>query len=305
MQLYWQGTDITEHVNITGCVHRDVSGGRCDSLELTLDHASVWYRWGPQEDDEILVTHNGYSTGRLYLNAVIPLGDQYRVLATSTRRAAARKAWGSFSETTLKRIFDVCAAECQMEGKLYGIDGNLAYPYALRRREGAAAFLTRIGKWEGLCVKAYDGAFLGISVDFAQEIEPAISLEITSAQEGVTYRRRDNVKYTSLTVMTPYAQAVARDAGASGSNAEVFTHLPAMNNAQAGRWARGLLLMHNRRAEDLTIEQTLDTSLSALTRVDVTGGTDMTGEWIADEVEHDFVNARTTAKLLRVVRTIQ
>lgn len=305
MELYWEGANITEHVNITGCIHRDVSGGRCDSMELTLDHASVWYRWGPKEDDEIILAHNDYNTGKLYLNAVIPSGDQFRVLATSVKRAAARKTWATYKDTTLQKIFDACASECQMEGKLYGIDGSLAYPFALRRNEGAAAFLSRIGEWEGLNVKALNGAFRGVSVDFAQSRDPELTMEITSTQEGVTYRRRDNLKYSGLTIQTPYARATARDEAAKGNNAPILAHLPAMDNAQAGRWARGLLLMHNRRAEELCVDMALNTGISAMTRIEITGVTDMTGQWLADEVEHDFYNKRTAVKLFRVIDTIQ
>lgn len=305
MRLYWQGVDITERVNIVGCVHRDVSGGRCDALELTLDHASVWYRWAPQEDDEILLVHDRYSTGKLYLNAVIPLAGQYRILATSVNRAAARQAWGSYHDTTLRGIFESCAAECRMQAKLFGIDGELPFSFALRRYEGPAAFLNRIGEWEGLAVKALNGAFRGVAVEYAQKRDPDMRIEITPSQEGVTYRRWESHKYTGITVQTPHARATARDAGAKGDNAPIITCLPAMDNAQAGRWARGLLLMHNRRAEEIIIEQTLNTELSALARVDVTGATDMTGSWIAEEAAHDFVNKRTTARLLRVIDTIQ
>lgn len=305
MELFWEGTNITEHVNITGCVHRDVAGGRCDSMELTLDHASVWYGWGPQVDDEIVLTEGDYSTGTLYLNAVIPDGDQYRILATSIKRAAARKAWASYNNTTLQKLFENCAAECQMGGMLYGIDGSLAYPYALRQNEGVAAFLNRIGLWEGIKVKALNGAFRGISLDYAQGRSAEMSLEITPKLEGITYRRRENLKYTGITIQTPYAKSTARDTDADGNNTPILTHLPAMDNAQAGRWARGLLLMHNRKAEELTIDQVLNTGFSALTRIEVTGETDMTGDWITEEVEHDFYNRRTCAKLYRVIDTVQ
>ena len=94
MQLYWQGTDITESVNVTGCVIRDACGDRTDMLELKLDRAADWYRWAPEEDDEIILTDGVYTTGTMYLNAVIPEGDQYRVLATGTKRAAARNPSG-------------------------------------------------------------------------------------------------------------------------------------------------------------------------------------------------------------------
>lgn len=49
MELYYEGKNITDSVNITGAVARDASGGRSDSLTVTLDHASSWYRWGPKK----------------------------------------------------------------------------------------------------------------------------------------------------------------------------------------------------------------------------------------------------------------
>ena len=305
MELNWNGVNITGSVNITGCVHRESAGGKNDCLELTLDHASRWYEWGPEEDDEIIVTHGAYSTGRLYLSAVIPTGDQYRILATSVKRAAARKAWASYADTTIKDIFDKCAAECGMAAKLYGIDERLHYPFALRRNEGAAAFLSRIGEWEGLCVKARNGALLGVSIAYAQEMDAERGFSISAKQEGVTWRRRDNMKYTGLTVQTPYARATARDADAKGSNAPTVTNLPAMDNAQAGRWARGLLLTHNRMAETLTIDKRLDTGLVPLVKVEISGGTAMNGDWIVEETEHDLFNGNTSATLLRVIKSVK
>ena len=39
MQLFYEGTDITRDVDVVKCIHRDVSGGRCDSMEIELEHA--------------------------------------------------------------------------------------------------------------------------------------------------------------------------------------------------------------------------------------------------------------------------
>lgn len=304
MELYWAGKNITKYVTISGCIHRDASCGRCDSLDLTLDHASTWYRWGPEEDDEIRVTHEKDDTGVLYLNAVIPEDDRYRLIATGVRRAAARKAWGSWRNTTLQNVFEQMAAECQMDGKLYGMDGSLPYSFLIRENEGPAALLNRIGAWEGMAVKTYDGAFRGIGIAYAQTRKAEMVIRIDGEKDGVRYKRRDSQKYISLTVKTPWAEVTARDTAAKGGNTLTLTHLPAMNSEQAGRWARGLLMMHNRKTESVTLDITLNTRLTAMTRVDITGGTDMTGQWIVEEAEHDLFNRTTTAKLLRVVDSI-
>ena len=39
--------------------------------------------------------------------------------------------------------------------------------------------------------------------------------------------------------------------------------------------------------------------LTALSRVDVTGDTDASGQWLVDEVEHDMKNLTTTATMRR------
>lgn len=301
MQLIYEGTDITPFVNITRCVHRDVSHGRADSMELEMDHAEAWYRWKPQTDDSIRLRHGGFDTGKLYLNTVHPRGNKYVILATSLPAAARRKAWSTYRNETLKSLFEKCAAECGMEAKLFGVDGAVHYPFVLRQNEGCAAFLNRVGEWEGAAVKAFNGAFRAIGVDYAQQFEAAQKIRITTRQDGVTYTRRENTKYSGITISTIHAQASAYDALAIGHNQPLMTHLPARDGEQAGRWARGLLLMNNRRAEELTIEAGWNPNMSAMVRVDISGNTDATGRWIVDEAMHDFVNRRTFTKLMRVV----
>lgn len=304
MELYWQGKNITGYVEIVGCVHRDKSHGRSDSLELTMDHASVWYRWKPEEDDEIVVTEGNHSTGKMYLNTVIPERDKYRVIATGMRRDGIRQAWKTYENITLEKLFDQVASEARMAGKLYGVDGDIRYGYLLRKKEGCGAFLDRIGGMEGLMVKTANGAIRGIALQAAQEREPTAVIRITAKQEGIIYRRQANRKYSRLTVQTPYGSATARDAEAAGENELILTQLPVENSAQAGRWARNLLAIFNRQTEEIALEQTLNTRLMALERVNVTGGTDMDGRWMVEEAEHDLYNRRTAVRLLRVVDSI-
>lgn len=301
MNLYYEGVDITGSVNITRCVHRDVSHGRADSLEIELDHAAAWHRWGAKTDDTIRITHDGYDTGILYLNAVYPEGDTFKILATSLPGAARRKAWGSYENKSLFTIVRHCAAECGLEAKLYGISAALTYPYILRRNEGCAAFLDRIGSWEGAVIKAFNGAFRAIGVEYAQGLEPSRRFTITTEQKGVRYTRRQNTKFSGVTVSSPYAQATAYDASADVDNHPIMTHLPAFDAAQAMRFARSMLMMHNRKAETLNIDMSFDAGLTSMIGVEIEGNTEANGRWIIDEVEHDLKNGRSSAKMLRAL----
>lgn len=154
-------------------------------------------------------------------------------------------------------------------------------------------------------MKTWGGAIRAIYLPWAERQPASVRLNISAKQEGVTYRRRKSAKITSLTVKSPWVQATARDTDAEGTNDKTITTLPAMNAAQAGRWARNLLRDINRQAEELTVEQTYNPGMAALTRVSISGGTDMDGEWIVEETEHDLKNKTTSARMLRVLEGIR
>lgn len=305
MKLYYQGVDIADRVDVAQCIHYDTVYDRCDCLDITLEHAASWYVWHPQVDDEIEAALDGYRTGKLYLNTILPQDGRYRILATSLPRAARRRIWRSYEGMRLRELIAACAAECGMQAALYGMDDTIRYPYLLRRWESAAAFLSRILSWEGAAFKAVSGRFTGISIADVQKKAAVQSLELSAEQPGVTHIRRFDRKIAGLTLMTPYARCTAWDDAASGGNYITRADIPATDDAQAGRWARGLLLAQNRGAESLTIAQEFNPGMTAMMRVDIASRTEMAGKWIADTVEHDFINGKTTTTLYRCIETIR
>ena len=136
-------------------------------------------------------------------------------------------------------------------------------------------------------------------------MNPVQTITIDTKQPGVNYTRMETGKYSSLTLKTPYVCATANDNGAAPGNPFTISSLPAREIVQAGRWARGTLLAHNRQAECLKVNSIFNPSMTALVRVDVEGTTDANGQWIVDEVEHDLINLTSETKMLRVITTIQ
>jgi len=175
----------------------------------------------------------------------------------------------------------------------------------LRENEGSAAFLDRLGQMEGLAVKAVNGKMRGISVEYAQGLDAVKTFYIDPDRDKVTHTRQENQKYSTLTVLTPGARVIAQDSNAAWGNAITITGLSAMKAVQAGRWARGMLLMHNRQQERLVMKIPYEPSMCAMQRVDVDGTTDAKGAWIVDEAEQDLIDRSTAIKLVRVVTTIR
>lgn len=305
MRLIYEGTDITDSVDVVECSHRDVSGGRCDSTEIVLENAHAWYRWNPQRDDAIEIVQDQYTTGRLYLSAVYPEDGRYRILATSLPSSARRKANAAYANMRLGNIAASCAAECGMGSAIYGLDEDTVYACLIRNGESAPGFLHRILQYEGAVLKAYNGRLTAISVEYAQGLPAGKIIQLGADQPGVLHLRREEAKYAGLTIKTPFGSGMAADTGAPCAPHEAADAYPARSAAEAGRWARGLLLNHNRAAEELTLRTAFDPSMTAMARVDIAGATDAAGEWLVDSVEHNFIGKHSTIRMLRCIQTIQ
>lgn len=303
MEIFYQNVNITDRVIVSSAKCRDVSDGRCDSLDIVLHQAATWFNWNPTTDDKIEVTHGGYSTGEMFVSSVIPEDGKYRILATAQKSAARRKARRSFEGKTLEDIMSYCAAECGMEYRIYGIDGKIRYPYMLRKEESCAAFLSRLAKMEGAVLKTYSGRLTMIGIAAAQKIQPNETMQIEARQLGSAYQRKET-KYKTLTIKTPYVSVSATDSAASKGVGKVFCDIPAADAATAGRWARGLLLAHNRKADTMTLHTTFHSTWSAMVRIDITGDTEANGQWIIDEVEHDFIENTSWAVMLRCIESV-
>ena len=305
MRLLYQGTDITGQVNVTACRCRETSGGQCDSLFVEMLDAQAWYRWKPDMDDRIEVTEGSYTTGRLYLNACRGEDGRFTLAAASMPAKAYRRASGSYAGMTLEAIMALCAAECGMEAALYGLDGRMTYGYLSRTNQSAPAFLNGLLALEGAAFKTVGGRLAGISVEAMQEKDAAKTLRLTADQRGVTHTARRAERLGSLTIKTPYCQCTAYDAGAPDGEARVVTDKPALNAAQGGRWARGMLMMHNRQAETLSVETAFDEAFCAMGRIDVEAETEIAGRWLIEVAEHDLIRGRSRAVMRRCIDTFR
>ena len=305
MQLIYEGVDITKSVDIVSCVHLDAADGRADRLDMTMEHADAWFRWGPKEDDTLEVVHGGYTTGRLYLSAVIPEGGRFRLEATSAPSAARRKRTRSYEGKTFYQILDECAAECNMGFAAYGIETDMAYRYMMRTVQTGAAFADWLCRMEGAVLKLFGGRFVAIGIEDAQNRDAVQTIALAYDQEGVYYRRRDWERLFGIRLMTPYADGIAEDTDAPGIGWENGMEMPALDDRQAGRWAAGMLLHHNRLTEMLELTTAFSRELTAMARIDIESTTDEAGEWIVSSVKHDLVRETSTLRMARCLKSIR
>ena len=305
MVLKYKGKDITNLVEIAGAVGRDNSRGACDSLELTFENAAAWYSWKPEKDDEIELILDGYSTGKMYLNTILPEKGKYTILATAIPSAARRKLNMSYENMAISDIAQACAIESAMGSKLWGIDRRTRIGYITRNDEGSAAFLERIARMEGCVLKCWNGIYTFIGIENAQMEQAKQCLTIDAGTQGTRYTKTDGARIRGLRVVSPYGSYEATDDGADGKDVRLRCDLPVNSVSEAVRWAKGLLLAHNRMSETLSITSEFNIAWTAMARIDVNGTTDANGAWVIDGVTHDFINRTSEAECLRVINTIR
>lgn len=311
MEIYYRGRTGKEFARIDTmvmtrkCVTRDTCGDRCDSLEIEFENAAGWYAWGPEEDDEIIVRQDGYDSGLMFLHSVLPEDGRFRILATALPCAARKKEYKSYRGKTIEDILRSCGVRTGMSFQTFGIDPKTPVPYIEQQEESAAAFLYRLLKMEGAMLKCVNGNYTAIGLEYAQDRAAHQTFRLDAQQRGVNYRR-NGTKLKSVEIKTPYAQGKATDLMVPEHHTGVtFSGLPATNDIQAGRWARNILRHCNLGCESLTMGTEYNPGFTALTRIDVTGGTDADGEWLITDVEHDLYNRKSHVKMNRCVGAVQ
>ena len=303
LRLFYNGKDITGSVDILECVVRDVSRRESDCMNLLVDHADKWFQWGVQKNDTLRVTRSGYDTKNLYLNTIVPEEGAFRIYATGSKCTPFPAKWESYEKKTLGAIMAACAGEGNMGSQQNGISGGILYEYLLRENLSAPVFLEQLINREGAVMKSLNGKFCAIGIGYAQGLKCMHTVQVGSKLAEAQYVDRRDQSWSSVTIDTPFGKGTAIDRKSSGKS-RVITDIAVDNDAQAKRWAKGILLCHNREGEILTVEMDFNPGYTAMVRVDVDGNTDTKGQWLVDEVEQDLVTGRTKGKLFRCVTSI-
>lgn len=303
MQLLYNGIDITEQVQVAEAVSVDSEGGQADMLKLTLENAAQWQKWSPKADDMIVLIDDGYTTGSMYIDTLVPDGDGFKIIACSLPSAARQVAWASYEQVTLGELIRQACAEAGTDFTAYGVSLSGSMRRVVRRNESLPAMLDRILTWEGGRLKCAGGLMCAISLKWAQEREAVRTLTADIESGGFTHHTRDWERVRSVRVESALGRGVVRYAHAGGKDL-VYGDLPATDNAQAARWASGLAASHMRDAETIKWTIDYDGQLCAWSRVDITGAQVVEGEWIAREVEHDHIERKTKLTLARTVEVL-
>jgi hypothetical protein len=297
MELYYNDTQITSHVEIQEALAKDEAGGRMDSLRLQLGNSEEMMHWAPQENDRVRVVHEGYPSGTMYVDLREMIENGY-VLYARSAPYASQPEWACYENIRLSKLALMAAQEQGLELELYGTDAAQHYPWLVRRRENWATFLQRLAERESMLLKYTNGKLLLIDWAWACAQRANLQVEITPETKGAVYTCKGK-ELKSLIVKGLHGTGRAQDADARGSAERTVGNEPVHDPGQAARWARGLLLQHNLQAEEIRLEWTLAPEVAAVSVMEISGLRALAGNWLVMSVEHDLLRLQSTIHLRR------
>lgn len=303
MTILLNGYQVEQDVTVQEASSTDAAGGQADICTVQFAEGIVLDRWGVETGMTLEIRDGGYSTGQMYIDAIERTAQGAGILrARSLPDSASHTGWNCFEYIRLRDLLKAGADALGLEYGLYGVDGDVQLRRIVRRGQTWPEFLNYVFRREGAALKFDGGRVLAIGYKwaFAQEATRAYLVH-----DDASGRYACSQRFRCYRLHTGLLEATAKDGAAKGNRCKNQYGEQIYEEAQARRWAAGLLLAENLALEEYRLSVSLDTGLAAMSRIDLQDGGLLRGQWFIQSVTHDFTKQKSALRLQRCVTTIQ
>lgn len=313
MNFFYNGTDIYNDVSVNYCVHEMFAEKQADTLVIRFnDTKGIWSKWQPAAGDTVRFKEGASDTGKMFIHSMKPENGLFTIRAMSMPKTGQIRKSKSWEGVRFLQLANEFAAGHGLDFKNYGCADQL-YPYIKQENESDFALFSRLCTLEGCQMLIFDGALLAYNEQYIEGQQPAGSLEID--ENGVfTYADDREAMFGSCEVaggsfsgkfVADAANSVVLRPKSIMEASRTVTGLPASkdrqalqctSNAEAARFAKGLLRNANKYGRTGQFSKALMTGYAAasLVTLSTTKASMWDGTVFVYKVRHDFVGNKST-----------
>lgn len=295
MNLYYNGVDIYGDVSVNYCVHEMFAEKQADTLVIRFNDAKgTWSKWQPAEGDTVQFKEGASDTGKMFVHSMKPENGLFTIRAMSMPKSGKTKKSKSWEGVRFLQLANEFAGNHGLTFQNYGCTDQV-YPYIKQDNETDFALFHRLCTLEGCQMLIFDGKLLAYNERYIEGQTPAGSLSVD--ENGVfSYEDNRGGMYGSCEIASgSYSGKFIADSS-NGSVLRPAVPVQVTSNAEAARFAKGLLRNANKFARSGYFSKSLMTGYAAasILTLSTPRATMWDGTVFVYKVRHDFVGNKST-----------
>lgn len=295
MNLYYNGTDIYNDVSVNYCVHEMFAEKQADTLVIRFnDTKGTWSKWNPADGDAIRFKEGASDTGKMFIHSMKSENGLFTIRALSMPKSGTTRKSKIWEGVRFLQIANEIAKNNGLTFQNYGCVDQV-YPYLKQENETDFAFFSRLCTLEGCQMLIYDGKLLAYNEQYIEGQTPAGNLEVD--ENGIfSYQDNRAACYGSCEVSS--GKYSGKFKAPNATNTAVLRPekaIPVTSNAEAARFAKGLLRNANKYGHTGKFSKALLTGYAAasLLKLKTKKASAWDGTVFVYKVRHDFVGNKT------------
>ncbi len=299
LEISYNGVRIDGEIDVSAFVYEAHAWGSLDWAEASFpDPEGRWARWAPRAGDTVSARLGAARTGPMHVTRARRRGGTVDIRAISAPPEMTAPRWRSWDTVRLHQLCEQIAEECGLRCELYGVDDRL-YGQVIQGGTGDARFLARRLAMEGASLIVFDGRLAVVSGEWIQRQAPIGSIALGSGP-GVELADRSGSAWGGCRVAAgPFAGEFRAGPGPLLHRA---LECPVSGDAEAARFARGLLRSANRDAAAVLVRRAEGLGwlcAGGVAALSVDGDPSWSGPHVVEKVRHDFVAEVSSAAFAR------
>lgn len=300
MNLFYNGEDITNDVDISSAVYADRAASVADSVSLIFnDPENVWPTWEPQPQvDTIRLWHDGLDTGSMLIDMLGGSKGRFELGGVAIPQAARGGDFRVWEEIRFSELLKEFADRWGLTLQTVDIPDPVYQRIEQNGTPGLSWLAARC--MIESCILKIVGSVLVVFYAPAMEARDSVA-EISLSDRLVwSYRYHAHLLCSGARVVS--GQIVGEFSAPDSAIGPIVPRndIPALSYGEAQRYAKGIARAHNARAHALTIALPLSAQHTAGQMVTVNAwGASLNGRWFIHEVQRAYIEETMTLFLRR------